>query len=107
MRCLTGGWSYTWQGSNAEKETEKFNTIYEALQNKYGADNVTLEQGVTYNEKGAYWEENAPQIDKAVAAAANADVIVACVGENSYTETPGNLTDLNLSVNQRNLVKER
>ncbi len=105
MRCLTGGWSYTWQGSNAEKETEKFNTIYEALQNKYGADNVTLEQGVTYNEKGAYWEENAPQIDKAVAAAANADVIVACVGENSYTETPGNLTDLNLSVNQRNLVK--
>lgn len=105
MRCLDGGWSYTWQGSCAESMSEQYNTIYEALCNKYGKDNVTLEQGVTYNEKGAYWEENAPEIDKAVAAAQGADVIVACIGENSYTETPGNLTDLNLSSNQRDLVK--
>ena len=48
----------------------------------------------TYNEKGKYWEENEPQIQGAVAAAKDADVIVACIGENSYTETPGNLTDL-------------
>lgn len=105
MRCLNGGWSYTWQGSKAEDLAEKYNTIYEALCNKYGQENVILDQGVTYNEKGQYWEENEPQIEKAVAAAAQADVIIACVGENSYCETPGNLTDLWMSENQRNLVK--
>ena len=106
MRCLHGGWSYTWQGSRAEDLAEKYNTIYEALCNKYGKENVILEQGVTYNENGAYYDENAPEIDKAVAAAAQADVIIAAIGENSYTETPGNLTDLWLSKNQRDLVKE-
>ena len=105
MRCLHGGWSYTWQGSKAEDLSEKYNTIYEALCNKYGKENIILEQGVTYNENGAYYDENEPQIDKAVAAATNADVIIACIGENSYTETPGNLNDLWLSENQRNLVK--
>ena len=106
MRCLHGGWSYTWQGSKAEDLSEKYNTIYEALCNKYGKENIILEQGVTYNENGAYYDENAPEIDKAVAAAAKADMIIAVIGENSYTETPGNLTDLWLSENQRNLVKE-
>jgi beta-glucosidase len=105
MRCLHGGWSYTWQGSKAEDLAEKYNTIYEALCNKYGKENIILEQGVTYNEKGAYYDENQPEIQKAVAAAAQADVIIACIGENSYTETPGNLSDLWLSENQRNLVK--
>ena len=105
MRCLHGGWSYTWQGSRAEDLSEKYNTIYEALCNKYGKENIILEQGVTYNENGAYYDENEPQTDKAVAAAAQADVIIACIGENSYTETPGNLSDLWLSENQRNLVK--
>ena len=105
MRCLLGGWSYTWQGSKAEDLAEKYNTIYEALCNKYGKDNIILEQGVTYKENGKYYEENEPQIDKAVAAAAQADVIMACIGENSYTETPGNLSDLWLSDNQRRLVK--
>ena len=106
MRCLHGGWSYTWQGSKAEDLAEKYNTIYEALCNKYGKNNIVLEQGVTYNENGAYYDENEPQIRKAVNAAKEADVIIACIGENSYTETPGNLTDLWLSENQRNLVKE-
>ena len=106
MRCLHGGWSYTWQGAKAEDLSEKYNTIYEALCNKYGKENIILEQGVTYNEDGAYYDENEPQIDKAVAAAAQADVIIAVIGENSYTETPGNLTDLWLSKNQRKLVKE-
>ena len=105
MRCLDGGWSYTWQGHRADEFAGKYNTIYEAFCNEYGKDNVILNLGVTYNEKGKYWEENEPQILGAVAAAKDADVIVACIGENSYTETPGNLTDLWLSENQRNLVK--
>lgn len=106
MRCLDGGWSYTWQGHRADEFAGKYNTIYEAFCNEYGKENVILNQGVTYNEKGKYWEENEPQIQGAVDAAKDADIIVVCIGENSYTETPGNLTDLWLSENQRNLVKE-
>lgn len=105
MRCLDGGWSYTWQGNRTDEFAGKYNTIYEALCNEYGKENVILNQGVTYNEAGKYWEENEPQIAAAVEAAKNVDVVVACIGENSYTETPGNLTDLWLSENQRNLVK--
>lgn len=106
MRCLDGGWSYTWQGHRTDEFAGKYNTIYESFCNEYGKENVVLNQGVTYNETGKYWEENEPQIQGAVDAAKNVDVIVACIGENSYTETPGNLTDLWLSENQRNLVKE-
>lgn len=105
MRCLNGGWSYTWQGHLADRFAGEYNTIYEALGNEFGKDNVLLEQGVTYVPEGNYYEENAPEIEKAVAAAGNVDVIVACIGENSYCETPGNLSDLRLSENQRNLVK--
>lgn len=107
MRCLNGGWSYTWQGDRADECAQAYNTIYKSLCNKYGKANIIYEPGVTYaTEKGSlYWQENAPEIEKAVAAAANADVIIACVGENSYCETPGNLTDLNLSANQKQLVK--
>ena len=105
MRCLNGGWGYTWQGHRTDEFAQQYNTIYEALCNEYGAQNVVLCQGVTYNEQGKYWEENTPDIEAAVRAAKDVDVIVACIGENSYTETPGNLTDLTLSQNQRNLVK--
>ena len=105
MRCLDGGWSYTWQGNRTDEFAGKYNTIYEALCNEYGKENIVLNQGVTYNEAGKYWEENEPQIAAAIEAAKHVDVVVACIGENSYTETPGNLTDLWLSENQRNLVK--
>ncbi len=107
MRCLNGGWSYSWQGDKTDEHAQAYHTIYEALSEKYGKENVIYEPGVTYDtSKGAlWWHENEPQIEKAVAAASGADVIVACIGENSYCETPGNLTDLNLSSNQKGLVK--
>lgn len=107
MRCLNGGWSYSWQGHRADEFAGAYNTIYEALCNKFGKDNITYEPGVTYApyKNDNWWEENPVEIEKAVAAAANADVIIACIGENSYCETPGNLNDLTLSANQRNLVK--
>ena len=107
MRCLNGGWSYSWQGHMADACAQAYNTIYEAFCNKFGKDNVFYEPGVTYApyKNDNWWEENRPEIEKAVATAAQADVIVACIGENSYCETPGNLTDLHLSANQQNLVK--
>ena len=105
MRCLNGGWSYSWQGDKADQCAGQYNTILESFTNKFGATNIIYEPGVTYKEGGSWWEENAPQIDKAVSAAANADYIVACIGENSYCETPGNLTNLFLSQNQLDLVK--
>ncbi|WP_300729281.1 glycoside hydrolase family 3 N-terminal domain-containing protein [uncultured Bacteroides sp.] len=107
MRCLNGGWSYSWQGHRADEFAGAYNTIYEALCNKYGKENIIYEPGVTYApyKNDNWWEENAPEIEKSVKAAKNADIIIACIGENSYCETPGNMTDLTMSVNQRNLVK--
>ncbi len=100
MRTLNGGWSYSWQGEKTEEFAEQYNTIYEALSNKFGADNVVLEEGVSYNMAGQYFEENQPQIERAVAAADGVDYIVLALGENSYCETPGNLEELSLSDNQ-------
>lgn len=104
IRVFDGGWSYTWQGDRTDEFTEKFNTIYEAVSAKFGQNNVVYEPGVTYKKGGAYWEENTPEISKAVSKARGADVILACIGENSYCETPGNLSDLTLSRNQLDLV---
>lgn len=105
MRALNGGWTYSWQGKLQPGDFADCNTILQAMRQRFGADNIIYAPGVTYNEDGLYWEENAPDIDAAVAAAAGADCIVACIGENSYCETPGNLTDLRLSDNQTALVK--
>ena len=105
MRCLNGGWSYSWQGHLADRFASKYNTLYEAICQEFGADHVRLEQGVTYVAEGTYTEENTPEIAKAVAAAHQVDVIIACIGENSYCETPGNLSEMAISENQLNLVK--
>ncbi|MEO6327828.1 MAG: glycoside hydrolase family 3 N-terminal domain-containing protein [Ginsengibacter sp.] len=100
MRTLNGGWTYTWQGNRTDEYAEKYNTILEALVNKLGKANVTFEQGAAYKMKGQYFEDSVVDIDAAIQAAANVDYILLCIGENSYTETPGNLTDLTLSDNQ-------
>lgn len=106
MRTLHGGWTYTWQGSNAEKFTDRYNTILEALQNRFGADMVDYYPGVEYDFSGA-WSNDSMCLDDAVLArkAARCDVIVACVGENSYAETSGSINDANLSANQKALVR--
>lgn len=104
MRALNGGWSYTWQGTDEARYHEGYNTIYDALKNEFGESNVVLEKGMDYASD--HWEaETNLRIASAVAAARGVDVIVACIGENSYCETPGNTNDLNLSANQTALVK--
>ncbi|MBR1569238.1 MAG: glycoside hydrolase family 3 C-terminal domain-containing protein [Bacteroidales bacterium] len=104
LRALNGGWSYRWQGA-ADEFAPKYNTILEALRNRFS--NVAYAPGVEYIEIPMAWQyERADGIPAAVAAARGADVIIACVGENSYCETPGNMDDLNLSSNQKDLVKQ-
>jgi len=100
IRSLNGGWTYSWQGNRTDEYAAKYNTILEAVTNKLGKNNVTFEQGVVYNMQGRYFEDSIINIDAAIQAAANVDYILLCVGENSYTETPGNLVDLSLSDNQ-------
>lgn len=105
MRTLNGGWSYTWQG-DADKFASQYNTIFEALQKVYGEKNVSYVAGVNYNMASRKWDKETDiDIDAAVRAARKADIIVACIGENTYCETPGNINDLNLSSNQKELVR--
>lgn len=104
MRTLNGGWTYSWQGERTDEYAGKYNTILEALQKKLGAGNVVYEQGVAYKMQGKYFEDTILNIEAAVQAAANVDYVLLCIGENSYTETPGNTNDLGLSANQTALA---
>jgi beta-glucosidase len=106
MRCLNGGWTYTWQGEKTDQYASQYNTILEAVQNKFGAANVKYAPGLGYdNTWGKYYVDSVIDIDAAVKAAADVDYILLCIGENSYTETPGNLNDLTLSDNQMLLTQ--
>ncbi len=103
MRTLNGGWSYTWQG-DADSFASDHNTILEAIRNRF--PNVKYVPAIEYDQDWGKWEtERVTGIAEAVAAARTCDVVIACVGENSYCETPGNMDDLNLSANQKELVK--
>lgn len=106
MRTLNGGWSYSWQGEKTEEFAQQYNTILKAITNKYGSENVSFEPGVEYKMDGVYHEEIVGNIATAVSKAKNADYIIACIGENTYTEKPGDLQDLYISENQEMLVKE-
>ncbi len=105
MRTLNGGWTYTWQGELTDQYATKYHTILEALRQKFGNDHITYVEGVAYNMKGRYDDDSVQDIQAAVNAAKNVDYVLLCVGENSYTETPGNLDDLTLSRNQLALAK--
>ncbi len=105
MRTLNGGWTYSWQGEKADEFAKDYNTILEAIQKEYGIENVDFVPGVEYNMGGSYWEDKEVNIQEAVKAASKADVVILCLGENSYTEKPGDLHDLSLSKNQQKLAK--
>lgn len=106
MRTLNGAWTYSWQGDRADEFGAKYNTILEAVQNEIGKTNVTYLPGVSYKAGGHYFEELADKMDEAIAAAKNSDVIILCLGENSYVEKPGDLNDLYLSDLQTELAKK-
>ncbi|KGO91346.1 glycoside hydrolase family 3 N-terminal domain-containing protein [Flavobacterium subsaxonicum] len=106
MRTLNGGWTYTWQGDKTDQYAAKYNTIVEAVENEIGKANVTYIPGVSYKAGGHYYDELADKMDEAVAAAKNADVILLCLGENSYTEKPGDMNDLYMSDLQTELAQK-
>jgi beta-glucosidase len=74
-------------------------TIAEAIKQKVGADKVAVHPGVDFNGK---------EVDAkaAVTAAAKADVVVLCLGEDAYAETPGDINDLNLPSGQLEFAKQ-
>ncbi len=105
MRTLNGAWTYSWQGEKVEEFAQQYNTLLEAVQKEVGAQNVTYVPGVRYKEGGKYFEEEVDQLEEAVAAAQGVDVIVLALGENTYTEKPGDLNDLYMSELQTELAK--
>lgn len=106
MRCLNGGWTYTWQGEKTDFYAKQYNTILEAVTNKFGKENVKYEPGVAYNQAwGKFNEDSLLNMDEVTKAASGVDYILLCLGENSYTETPGNINDMNLSPNQITLAE--
>jgi beta-glucosidase len=106
MRTLNGAWTYSWQGEKVEEFAKDYNTILEALQHKNGADNIKYLPGVSYKMDGKYFEDFADKMDETIAAAKDVDAVVLCLGENTYTESPGNLRDLYISDLQIELAKK-
>ena len=106
MRVLNGGWTYSWQGEKTDRYAQQYNTILEAVQHEIGEVNVQYVPGVSYVETGNYYEDKEDRFEEAIRQAKKVDVVILCLGENSYSEKPGDLNDLTLSRNQLDLAKE-
>ena len=108
LRGMNGGWTYTWQGNRTNELAPlmgHYPTFQQALKERFGEANVQYLQGVRWDARDFNLDHRAEDWNQLTAAAERADVIMACVGENSYCETPGNINDLNLSDNQKELVR--
>ena len=108
---LNNGWTYVWQGSEESLYPKDRPTILQAIEGKLGK-NVTYVPGTRIIRAAGLPSNITPtdideevDIPAAVRAARDADVVVLCLGEGSYTETPGNITDLNLSDVQLRLAE--
>lgn len=97
MRSLNGGWARNWQGDNSDKTEGAKNTILEAIRHVFGASNVEYSEGADFDK--------VLNVQDAVSKAERSDVIVLCIGETSYTETPGNIGDLRISDSQIELAR--
>ncbi|MDP3461414.1 MAG: glycoside hydrolase family 3 N-terminal domain-containing protein [Bacteroidales bacterium] len=106
MRPLNGGWSYSWLGNLTDEFATDYETIYEALSSRASKpENISLFEGVSYLNTMEYKDEVVGDLTGFKQIALKADVILLCLGENSYTEKPGDLEDLYLSDNQQELVR--
>lgn len=98
LSVLNGGWTITWQGNEETLYPQEKNTVLEAVQAKVGNQNVIYKPGTDFNKE--------INIKEAVEAAKQSDVILLCLGENTYCETPGNISDLTLDEVQLKLADE-
>ena len=108
LRGMNGGWTYTWQGDRTNElapQMGDYPTFQQALKERFGEAAVRFVEGVRWDAKDFNLDERAADWGQLAAAARAADVVVACVGENSYCETPGNINDLNLSDNQKEMLR--
>jgi beta-glucosidase len=112
MISLNNGWSYVWQGSEESLYPKDRHTIRQAIAAKIGESNVTYVPGTRITRPAGSPSNSTPtdkeeevDIAAAVRAAQSVDVVVLCLGEGSYTETPGNITDLNLGEPQIKLAE--
>lgn len=98
LSVLNGGWTITWQGNEEELYPKDKNTIYEAIREKVGKNKVTYSEGCSFDKE--------LNIKDALIKTRNSDVIVLCLGEPPYCETPGNIDDLSLPEVQINYAKK-
>jgi beta-glucosidase len=108
---LNNGWTYVWQGSEESLYPKDRPTILQAVEGKIGK-NVVYEPGTKITRPQGSPAGSTPtdqdvevDIPAAVRAAREADVVVLCLGEGSYAETPGNVTDLTLGEPQLKLAE--
>ncbi|MDR0415287.1 MAG: glycoside hydrolase family 3 C-terminal domain-containing protein [Prevotellaceae bacterium] len=105
-RALNGGWTFSWQGEKVDEFGADCLTLLEAIQQRFGEENVRHVPGVSYTGAIEYATEHKDRFAEAVAAAKNVDYVILCLGENSYCEKPGDLHDLYLNDLQTELVQE-
>jgi len=99
ITALNGCWSYVWQGNVEQWYPADSKTIYQAIAEKVGEKNAITTTMKGFNNPANY------DIAALKRAAANVDVIVMCIGEDAYAESPGNIRDLALAEEQQELVK--
>ncbi len=105
-RALNGGWTFSWQGEKVEEFATKYHTIYSAVKEVFGPENVQYIPGVSYKNITEYNSEYKDGFEEALEAAKKSDYILLCLGENSYCEKPGDLDDLYLNDLQTELAQE-
>lgn len=105
-RSLNGGWTFSWQGEKIDEFGDQYHNLLDAIQLKFGKENVSYVPGVSYTNETKWDTEHKDKFDEAIAAGKNVDYIVLCLGENSYCEKPGDLNDLYLNELQTELAQE-
>jgi len=105
LRAMNGGWSYSWQGEKVFRFTGKYQSFLKAIEAKIGKPQVEYLEGVSYNNEEKYDAERIGNLDKFIQLAKDVDYILLFLGENSYTEKPGDLHDLYISDKQEELTK--
>ena len=98
ISALHGCWSFSWQGTDETVYPKGALTIADALKQKLGEENVSVRQGVDFTGKSI-------DADAAIAAAASAEIIVLCLGEDAYAETPGDINDFNQPAGQQEFAQ--